>query len=84
MRNNKNLKKFSIFSNATLLELRDKIKLVLKTIKTLKTNVIGVFKALLVKVGIWNKYTEPFFIKAGTAYKYLIRVWLVINFSLRA
>ena len=47
---------------ATLLE---PIKLVLRTWRTLKTNIKNVFKALLTKLGIYNKYTAPLFNKLG-------------------
>ena len=55
-----------------------KLKIVLKTSRMLRTNLI----ALLTKLGIWNKYTRappPFFKSFGTLYSYLFRIWMLFN-----
>nr|YP_011014452.1 hypothetical protein V2724_mgp27 [Pallidohirschioporus biformis]WQA11105.1 hypothetical protein [Pallidohirschioporus biformis] len=56
-----------------------KLKIVVKTSRMLKTNLLGILITVLMKLGLWNKHTEPYFKKLGTVYSYLLRVWFVFN-----
>lgn len=56
--------------------------LLLKTSKTLRTNVIGLLISILIKVGLWNKYTEPYLRGLGKLYSIFLRLYLVFNIVL--
>ena len=56
-----------------------KLKIVLKTSRMLKTNLIMILITILTKLGIWNKYTEPLFKKFGTLYSFCFKIWMIFN-----